>query len=612
MAVISETKIAEVIEKADIVTIISSYLNLQKKGRNYWGVCPFHQDGNPSMSVSPEKKIFSCFSCHVGGTVIEFVKRFEKINFPSALKKVAEIAGVEINELKNYATKEKYSEAEKLIFKLNEEANNFYKTLLFSQLGKSAHDYLLKRNISNEQISNFEIGYSARQASLCERLLEKGYTKQQIADAGLGTIYDLELKDYFVNRIIFPIKNEDDHIIGFSARALNDEKPKYINSRENLVFKKSQLAYNIQNVLRMHMENNQVIVLEGFMDVISLESIGVKNAIAIMGTALSDFHIKLFKTHKMTVKLFLDGDLAGINATVKAAKALMRGNVKTTIIDNDTNQDPDELIQSGKETLVISKIENSTHPVNFVIKKLWLGVDQNNPDSISQYLTKIGEFIDGIQDPVIIDKTVSLLMKLTGLNQITVEQMLKIRRTVAPHKTTVVPAPKIEEIQKPQTAVRVSKPPAKELDPVNKRAYEIAEQKVFVSLLKSDQYLDKIAQNIELIINNNIRSAMRGIIAEYRCGNYHGGDPKRALKLIEERIINYRNQIELILANKIIMIDASEKEIDDAFIMLNQYQSKLAIHRAEIELKEATTAEEKILIMQRLDILRKMANKMKR
>ncbi|AUF83616.1 DNA primase [Mesoplasma syrphidae] len=610
MAIISEKKIAEIVEKADIVTIISSYLTLQKKGRNYWGVCPFHQDGNPSMSVSPEKKIFSCFSCHVGGTVIEFVKKFEKINFPSALKKVAEITGIEINELKNYAIKEKYSDDEKMIFKLNEEANNFYRTLMFSQLGKTAHEYLSSRNILNDQISSFEIGYSSRQASLCERLLEKGYSKQQISDAGLGTVYDLEIKDYFVNRIIFPIKNEDNYIIGFSARALNDEKPKYINSRENLIFKKSQLAYNIQNVLRMHMENNQVIVLEGFMDVISLESIGIKNAIAIMGTALSEYHIKLFKSNKMEVKLFLDGDLAGINATIKAAKALMRANIKTTIVDNNTNQDPDELIQDGQKDFVISRIEDSTHPAIFLVKKMWENVDNNNPDSISQYLTKIGDFIDGIKDPVIIDKTILLLMKLTKLTQSTIIQMLRIQSTVSSNK--VNGNSKKIFVDKQENTIKNSKPLAREVDPIIKKAYEIAEQKVFVSLLKSSQYLDKIAQNIELIINNNIRSAMRGIISEYRCGNYHGGNPEQALKLIEDRIVDYRNQIELILANKIIMLDASEKEIDDAFIMLNQYQSYLAVHRAEIELKNATSSEEKMLIMQRLDILRKMANKMKR
>ncbi|WP_026389762.1 DNA primase [[Acholeplasma] multilocale] len=616
MANISREKIEMITNKADIVSIISSYLKLSKKGRNFWGVCPFHPDSEPSMSVSPEKKIFKCFSCGAAGNAIDFVKDIERIDFLSALKKVSDSAGVELGELSNHAVKDKYSKEQRLIIKINEEANNFFKGMLHTEIGKEALKYIQDRKISNESIRKFEIGYASSKVKLSEKLLEKGYTKQEIELAGLGTVYDLEVRDYFVNRVIFPIRNEDNHVIGFSARTMTDEKPKYINSRESLVFKKSQLAYNIQNVAKTANFKKEIIVLEGFMDVISLDQVEIDNAIAIMGTAFSDYHVKLFKNINVKVKLFLDGDNAGINATVKAAKKLIDNKIDTLVIDNETESDPDELINQGKVELVNELILKATHPINFVINKLWKRVDINNPDSVNKYIVSIKDFVQGVSNPILIEQAIKKISKLTNINEDIVRQLFgakpqkvvdkQFEKEFIPDNPSVYePGPQyIPEDIPPIHNVVVEDTKAYRID----KAYRRAEQRVFVSLLKSDEFIEKIDKNKDLIIDSNLRSAIRGIIGEYRKGNYLGNNVTKILELVSDRTMHYRTEIDQIISDPLVNIAMTEKEIDDSFKLLSRFEGERQIKELEIRMNNADDIKEKIRIMNNINLLRKNLN----
>lgn len=360
MVYISNEKINEVISKASIVDIISSYLHLIKKGRNYLAVCPFHNDSNPSLTVSPEKKIYTCFSCKASGNVINFVKEYEHVDFLTALKTVCEKSNIDLEELKDFSQPIKDKESE-MIFELNSQANDIFKTTLFSNLGQEALKYLKSRNIDIEEIKKFEIGFSSDKTNLVQKLLDKSYSSLDIEKANLGIITDTYTKDYFSNRIIFPIKDENNRVIGFSGRSFTkDNDPKYLNTKENKVFKKSHLAYNISSALKISRTLKKIIVLEGFMDVISLSRIDINNTIALMGTSLSNYHINLFKKNNLDVLLFLDGDDPGIQANIKITHQLLKEKINVLVIDNQTKYDPDELVNNQPEYLkqIIDKTIN--------------------------------------------------------------------------------------------------------------------------------------------------------------------------------------------------------------------------------------------------------------
>lgn len=368
MVYITNEKINEIISQANIVDIISSYLHLIKKGNNYLAICPFHNDSNPSLTISPQKRIYTCFSCKATGNVINFIKDYEHVDFLTALKTVCEKSNIQLDELKDFHQPIKDLESE-MILKLNSEANDIFKTTLFSNLGSNALEYLKSRNISIEEIKKFEIGFASDKTNLVQKLLDKNYNSLDIEKANLGIITNSYNKDYFINRIIFPIKDENNHIIGFSGRSYTkDNEPKYLNTKENKVFKKSHLAYNIASALKISKALKQIIVLEGFMDVISLSRIDINNTIALMGTSLSNYHLELFKKHNLEVLLFLDGDDPGVQANIKISHQLLKQQINVKIIDNQTSYDPDELINNDLEYLK-QIINKPIHPINYLIEK---------------------------------------------------------------------------------------------------------------------------------------------------------------------------------------------------------------------------------------------------
>ncbi|QVJ95854.1 DNA primase [Mycoplasma mycoides] len=611
MVYISNEKINEIISQVSIVDVISSYLHLIKKGRNYLAVCPFHNDSNPSLTISPEKRIYTCFSCKASGNVINFVKDFEHVDFLTALKTVCDKANISLDEFKNYNQPIKDLEAE-TIFKLNSEANNIFKTTLFSNLGIQALEYLKSRNISIEQIKKFEIGFASDKTNLVQKLLDKNYNSLDIEKANLGIITNSYTKDYFINRIIFPIKDENNQVIGFSGRSFTkDNEPKYLNTKENKVFKKSHLAYNIASALKISKSLKKIIVLEGFMDVISLSKIDINNTIALMGTSLSNYHLNLFKRHNLDVLLFLDGDDPGIQANIKISHQLLKEKINVLVIDNQTNNDPDELVNNNVEYLK-QIINQPIHPVNYLIDKLWNKVDINDPNQIENFIKKVLNFIFDLNNEILVETTINKLVELTKISEQTIKNnLIELKKQSKPNNsfnknsTTQVfkTNTQTNKVNKQQSK---SKP-----NDFIKKEYINAERRIFISLLISDQFLDKIAANVDKMIHPDIKHATINLINLYNKKIYQGNDINKAFDLLKEyNLTGFDKKQEEIINNSLLTsIKIRESEIDDAFSKLDSYHNDTEISNLKKLLVESKNKTERFQIWNGIDTLKNKKKK---
>ena len=326
--------------KTNIVDIINEYIKVEKKGANYWALCPFHDDVNPSMSISFEKKIFKCFSCGVGGNVVHFLQRFKNISFIESIKLICEQYSIDYSSYINIIEK-KYSPEEEKIFKINQETFFFYQYILNKEKesNEELKKFLNKRSLEIEQIEKYSIGFAPRGESLYKFLLKKGFTKEEINFAGLINKND---NDYFQNRLIFAIIEEDNFIYGFSGRNIEDDSDiKYLNSRENVVFKKRNIVWNINN---LNYSENKIIIFEGFMDVISWEKNSNTNvkAIALMGLNLNPKIIKRLKKITKMITLGYDNDIAGINNTILSGNELIKNDISVFILSFMGGKDIDE------------------------------------------------------------------------------------------------------------------------------------------------------------------------------------------------------------------------------------------------------------------------------
>ena len=342
-------EILNIQRKVNIVDVIAQYLPLEKKGKNYFAVCPFHDDHNPSMSISPEKQIYTCFVCGASGNVFNFIMNYEHVSFTEALDKVAQIAGISLGNHDVVRKVKKESKYDKL-YKMFSITSKYYQNNIKTVYGKSALSYLSSRGITEEEITEFEIGLSLNDNNVSKLLLSKGYDKNEIIDVGLCGDADGFTYDTFRNRIMFPLHDLDGNVVGFSGRIYSGEKEsKYVNSKESVIFKKGKLLYNYHRAINYAREEKQIIVVEGFMDVIRLYTIGIKNVVATMGTAITKEHASLIRRLSKNVVLCFDGDKAGEKATISALEELEKIGLKPKIIRLEDDLDPDEyVLKKGK------------------------------------------------------------------------------------------------------------------------------------------------------------------------------------------------------------------------------------------------------------------------
>ena len=360
MPIYSSEVIEEVVSRNDIVDVISGYIKLKKSGSSYVGLCPFHNEKSPSFSVSVTKQMYHCFGCGVGGNVITFVMEYENYTFPEAVKMLADRAGIALPVMEYSGEDRRERDIKTKLLEINKIAATFYYHQLKSPAGQSGLDYLKKRQLSDKTINTFGLGYAPQLTGDLYRMLkEKGYDDELLKESGLFT-YEKGIREKFWNRVIFPIMDINNKVIGFGGRVMGDGKPKYLNSPETKLFDKSKNLYGL-NVARSSRKNN-LIICEGYMDVISMHQAGFNQAVASLGTALTPGHARLMKRYTDNVLITYDSDEAGVKAALRAIPILKEAGLSTKVINMRPYKDPDEFIKAlGTEAFQerIDKAENS-------------------------------------------------------------------------------------------------------------------------------------------------------------------------------------------------------------------------------------------------------------
>ena len=360
MPIYSSEVIEEVVSRNDIVDVISGYIKLKKSGSSYVGLCPFHNEKSPSFSVSGTKQMYHCFGCGVGGNVITFVMEYENYTFPEAVKMLADRAGIALPVMEYSGEDRRERDIKTKLLEINKIAATFYYHQLKSPAGQSGLDYLKKRQLSDKTINTFGLGYAPQLTGDLYRMLkEKGYDDELLKESGLFT-YEKGIREKFWNRVIFPIMDINNKVIGFGGRVMGDRKPKYLNSPETKLFDKSKNLYGL-NVARSSRKNN-LIICEGYMDVISMHQAGFNQAVASLGTALTPGHARLMKRYTDNVLITYDSDEAGVKAALRAIPILKDAGLSTKVINMRPYKDPDEFIKAlGTEAFQerIDKAENS-------------------------------------------------------------------------------------------------------------------------------------------------------------------------------------------------------------------------------------------------------------
>lgn len=415
MKALSNEEINEIRLSVDIVDVVSRYISLTKKGKNYFGVCPFHEDGDPSLSVSPDKQIFSCFSCHTAGNVFKFLMEYEHISFIESVKMVADISGININ----VQTLKSNNFKQNKIYDIYEVGQKFYLNNINTQFGKKAKDYLNNRGIDEEMIKEFEIGLAIKSTDTLSKLLEKkDFQDKDLQNSGLVVKDERGFHDFFYDRIMFPLHDISGKVIGYSGRIYykDDNAPKYINSKEHPLFKKGEFVYNYQKAKNECRIKNTVIIMEGFMDVIRSYSVGVKNVVATLGTAFTKEHANLIKKLAKNIIICFDGDKAGAKATMACSNILLSMGIIPKIVRLEENLDPDEYVLKYGKDKFIDKINNPISVMDFKLNYLKNDKDLTQTVDKAKYATEMLEEISKIDDDVLREVTLNKISKETDLD----------------------------------------------------------------------------------------------------------------------------------------------------------------------------------------------------
>jgi len=490
-----QSVINEIREKTDIVRIISNYISLTKRGKNYFGLCPFHADTNPSLSISPEKQIYKCFVCGEAGNVFNFLMKFENISFMEAVIKLGNEIGIEIKTNINKNTKE---EKNKDLYDIYDLAKTFYQNNLLSSEGVNARKYLEKRKLTMDIIKEFEIGLSLnKRDKLTSLLVKQGYNIDTLNDIGLtsGEV------DTYINRIIFPLHDINGRVNGFSGRIYNGENiNKYLNTKETPIFKKGENIFNYKRAKESVRRDKFVIVMEGFMAVIRSYTIGIKNCIALMGTSLTTDQINLIKKLSQTVYLCFDGDNAGIHATINNGKMFQDNGFDVKVIPLSEGLDPDDYILKYGSDKFYSLVSSALPYNDYKIKYLKKGVNFNSPDELSNYINLVIKEISLESDSIKREIMLKNLANETNVWYNTLEKKLS------------------ELLSKKEVSKEKQFVP--EIKTKKKNKYEKAMQEIIYYMLNSKDIVNTVTSSHVYFPNQLVRNTVREISYFYEKFGY--------------------------------------------------------------------------------------------
>ncbi len=423
---IDEKTIEEIKERADIVSEISNYVDIKKVGANYKGLCPFHSEKTPSFTVSPQKQIYKCFGCGEGGNVINFIMKIEGLSFPEACKKLGDAYGVEIQNRGSIddARQEKLN----LMYQINRELAVYYMKNLSES--KSASSYLIKRGITPEIGKKFGLGYGKNSWDDVIKYLEKLNYDLDIAHqcGAIGKNQNGNYYDYYRDRVIFPIIDSRSRVLGFGARAMGDEMPKYLNTSDSPIFYKGKNLYGI-NLMKRNEKADKIILVEGYMDVIALETFGIKGGVASLGTALTIEQANILKKHTDNLFISYDGDEAGKAATKRALEIIHSIDWDCRVVELPPNSDPDTFLQEQGKLKYEVALKNSVSGYNYLIKEFQKTLDLEKIEDQVELIRYIGNTIRKIKSPIKRELQMKQLSNNFGISLESLKNELYVRNS---------------------------------------------------------------------------------------------------------------------------------------------------------------------------------------
>ena len=573
----------EIRSRNDIVSTISQYMALKRKGRNYFGLCPFHNEKSPSFSVSPDKQIFHCFGCGVGGDVINFVKKIENIGFLDSVRLLAEKSGIQLpNDISK--AEEKNIKLKNRVYKINELAAKFYHENLYKPTSKIAQDYIKKRKLNNATLKSFLMGYASNSSNELLRFLkEQGFTEEELLASCLIGKSDRGYYDKFRNRLMIPIRDERGRFIAFGGRVLDDSKPKYINSPENIVYSKGRNLFGL-NVAKegVHGPLKRLLIVEGYMDAISLYQRGITNVVASLGTALTDSQGRLLRRNTEQVILGYDADGAGQQAIIRGMEILKSMDIDIRILQISGAKDPDEYVLKFGPEKMVKAMDEAISAIEFKIKVLRANLDLNNVNDKVKFLTEIAKILSNVDNNIEREVYIDRISKVYEIskNAIVSEVDKLLYRSLAGvtkfEKSNIV----LKDTQDSKIDVATRKREGMVvylLIDYTKAAFEKIKNVVDLDLIKSEKNKKIIGILYERIDLNNLPENIISLFEDEDDINYVSGilsydfeisDVNKAIEDIEkvyykEKLISLRNELILKLENNNDAEEADKKEIEN-------------------------------------------------
>ncbi len=568
MAFLSSEITTEILNKCDIVEVISKYVTLSKKGKNYFGLCPFHDDHNASMSVSPDKQIYKCFSCGASGNVFTFVSKYNNISFYDAIVLLGNEKGYNISSsIKNNENKNTKD------YEIYDLAVKFYQNNLYSLLGKNAIEYLNSRKIDKDTINKFKIGLSLNKSVLTDFLVSKEYDVNRLIELGITNEYN---KDKFLNRIMFPLFDLNGRPVAFSGRIYNTkDSSKYINTMETDIFKKGSILYNYHNAKDNLKKTDYVIVMEGFMDVIRASTIGINNCVATMGTAFTKEHINILKKMTDNIVLCFDGDKAGEEATISSLKMLEQNGITPRIVRLKEDLDPDEyILKYGKDSFLL-QIENSITPLEFKMQLLKNNKNLTDITDISKYIDEsICELIN-VNDDVLVELTLKKMSKEYNVDYETLKykynNYLQNKKVDVKYNEIILKKEKLKQ-------------------------HEKAEYYLIYYMLNSSRVIKEVENKVIYFPDDLIRYLYNEIVSFYN--KYNVISISSFISYISDN-----NDLAQLLNKIISYVDKEEysmEEIDDYISVVNNYLRKDKVNNLEKKLREEIDPIKKAEILKKI------------
>lgn len=580
MAFISNDEINDIRAKANIVDIIGDYLPLQKKGKDYKCVCPFHDDHSPSMSISESKQIYKCFSCNAAGNVFTFVQNYENVSFMEAVKIVSEKIGYHLNGTITIPVNNKYAKEHEIM----NLAEMFYQNNLNTSNGINAKNYLIKRGINEDIIKEFGIGLSPdSNDTLANLLIKKGYEVTLLDNLGLINVSNNKCYDVFSRRISFPLHDQDGNVMGFSCRIYRGETDtaKYINTKETYLYKKGNTLFNYFRAKQAAKKEKTLVIVEGQLDAIRVYSNGIKNVIALMGTALTKEQIELIKKLRVKVILCLDADDAGKKATIVNGELLVNAGIIVQVIRLADYKDPDEYILNKG---IDAYQENIKKPIDFIDFKINTekeNVNINNTEELATYINKVIEDISKETDPILKEITLNKLSKEYNLSLDVLKSKLKSVKQV-------------EAIAQEIFVKQEASPPTK-LTSLDKGI-----RKVLYYMMNDIKYIKIYQNNLGYFLDKTYRQIANEIV-------YYSEKNK---DINQADFISYISKNEELYQTVMEIIDTedenlSQEELYKIIRVIDEKNRELQIKKLKGELKEEMDIAKKIAITEKIAEIKK-------